>query len=427
MVTYNKHKVMYDLSKFITEGGGGGGTSDHSKLENRSAANQHPISAISNLQETLAGKQPTGDYATNTRVNEVEGKIPSLIGYATESYVQGYHDNTKQDLITDLADIRAGAQLGSTALQSFTETDPIYTADKPNIALKSEIPSIPQNVSYFNNDSGYLVQASLDDYAKKIDIPDVSNFATKSEIPTVPTNLSAFNNDMGFIDSSYHDNTKQDVITDLDTIRSGAELGTTAIQQVKTINGESIIGTGNIEIQGGGGNVEVDNQTITKNDNNEIQAIALVDGDNALTASGIHTSLEQIRNEMATKSMVDGQWMSVSLRLTTSFPAKMNVTYDLSSILPNDNYNYEVIVSGYGATSASSGKYLAIYCYSNLIPYDICLFRCITRTSSTAFGGGSVTIPIGRDRKLTIKNSGDASSGTNLIDIRGYRRIGTNE
>lgn len=42
---------------------------------------------------------------------------------------------------------------------------------------------------------------------------------------------------------------KQDKIADLETIRSGAALGATAIQSIKTINGESIVGDGNIEIK----------------------------------------------------------------------------------------------------------------------------------------------------------------------------------
>lgn len=45
--------------------GGGGGTSDHSKLVNRDAANQHPMSAITGLELALEGKQPTGDYLTD--------------------------------------------------------------------------------------------------------------------------------------------------------------------------------------------------------------------------------------------------------------------------------------------------------------------------------------------------------------------------
>lgn len=45
--------------------------------------------------------------------------------------------------------------------------------------------------------------------------------------------------------------TKQDTISDLDAIRSGAAKGATAIQSVKTINGQSIIGEGDITIEGG--------------------------------------------------------------------------------------------------------------------------------------------------------------------------------
>ena len=86
---------------------GGGGTSDHSQLTNRDAANQHPITAIMGLQTALDGKADAAD-------------IPSLEGYATEAYVQSYHDNTKQDIINDLATIRSGAALGATAVQPET-------------------------------------------------------------------------------------------------------------------------------------------------------------------------------------------------------------------------------------------------------------------------------------------------------------------
>lgn len=42
---------------------------------------------------------------------------------------------------------------------------------------------------------------------------------------------------------------KQDVISDLDTIRANAAKGATAIQKVKTINGQSIEGEGNITVE----------------------------------------------------------------------------------------------------------------------------------------------------------------------------------
>lgn len=57
--------------------GGTGGTSDHSKLTNRDAADQHPIGAITGLEEALDGKQTTGSYLTDKDLDStitMEGK-----------------------------------------------------------------------------------------------------------------------------------------------------------------------------------------------------------------------------------------------------------------------------------------------------------------------------------------------------------------
>ena len=63
---------------------------------------------------------------------------------------------------------------------------------------------------------------------------------------------------------------KQDNISDLAAIRSGASKGATAIQSVKTINGQSIVGSGDITIQGGGG----DNVYVTEFTVNELEDLA---------------------------------------------------------------------------------------------------------------------------------------------------------
>lgn len=59
----NKHWMVWDVEagEYVDTGinaqgqGGGGGTSDHSELDNRDADNQHPMSAISGLTEELEG------------------------------------------------------------------------------------------------------------------------------------------------------------------------------------------------------------------------------------------------------------------------------------------------------------------------------------------------------------------------------------
>ena len=102
------------------------GTSDHSQLANRDAANQHPITAITGLQTALDGKADAAD-------------IPSLEGYATEAYVQNYHDNTKQDIITDLATIRSGAIKGATAIQPEAGKG-LFSGSYNDLTDKPEIP-----------------------------------------------------------------------------------------------------------------------------------------------------------------------------------------------------------------------------------------------------------------------------------------------
>lgn len=119
--------------------------------------------------------------------------------------------------------------------------------------------------------SGYATEEWVNSQGFLKEHQDISNLATKEEL-----------------------NTKQDTITDLEAIRSGASKGATALQTVpstyalkseipdisvkqdtlvsgtniKTINGESILGSGNITIEGGG-NVDLTNY-YTKTETNAL-------------------------------------------------------------------------------------------------------------------------------------------------------------
>lgn len=138
---------------------GGGGTSDHSQLTNRDAANQHPITAITGLQTALDGKADAAD-------------IPSLEGYATEAYVQSYHDNTKQDIINDLATIRSGAALGATAVQPETGKG-LFSGSYNDLTDKPEIPDavtegtisgwgFTKNTGTYSKPTGGIPKSDLD-------------------------------------------------------------------------------------------------------------------------------------------------------------------------------------------------------------------------------------------------------------------------
>ena len=54
-------------------GGSGGGVTDHEKLTGRDKADQHPMIAITGLEDALSGKQPTGTYLTE----ETDPTVPA--------------------------------------------------------------------------------------------------------------------------------------------------------------------------------------------------------------------------------------------------------------------------------------------------------------------------------------------------------------
>lgn len=85
------------------------------------------------------------------------------------------------------------------------------------------------------------------------DLDSIRSGAGKGATAVQPSTLANYATTQQLTELSAEVDKKQDTITDLETIRSGASKGATAIQEVKTINGESIVGSGNITIGGGGG------------------------------------------------------------------------------------------------------------------------------------------------------------------------------
>lgn len=67
-----------------------------------------------------------------------------------------------------------------------------------NYPTKDEIPT---NLSQLNNDTNFATETYVDDAIANIDTVniDLSDYALKSDVPTVPTNVSAFTNDAGYL------------------------------------------------------------------------------------------------------------------------------------------------------------------------------------------------------------------------------------
>lgn len=245
----------------------------------------------------LTEHQDISHLASKSELPTALSELTNDVGYITDV-------SDKQDVISDLDEIREGARLGKTAIQEHQDLsayalkteipdisikqDKLSEAQLANLnadhskyltehqdisglALKSEIPSLegyakledipappdlssyalrtelpditvkqdkltPEQLANINADhSKYLTEhQDLSAYALKTEIPeqvDLSGYALKSEIPEVPENISSFNNDAGYLTEHQDISGKQDVILDLAEIRAGAALGKTAIQE----------------------------------------------------------------------------------------------------------------------------------------------------------------------------------------------------
>ena len=129
-----------------------------------------------------------------------------------------------------------------------------------DITVNDKIPLIAgDNVNISANTSNTAIKVSADVPVKSV------NGQTGAVTIDVPTKTSQLTNNSGYITSSYHDSSKQD------TLVSG--------ENIKTINGTSILGPGNITIESGG----------VTSLNNKTGAITLAEGSNVTISESGNT------------------------------------------------------------------------------------------------------------------------------------------
>lgn len=128
------------------------------------------------------------------------------------------------------------------------------------------------------------------------------------------------------------------------------------------------------------------------------------------------------------KKVIDGQWVSKTATLSTA-TAVGTYTIDLSSYLPNDNYNYEVLLQAhqYSTSSTSVISLLSgiLFPYNDTVSESGLEAFMMTNSYSRSCSKLEI-IPIASDRKITLKITASNTSSCYLC-AKAYRRIGTNQ
>ena len=125
-------------------------------------------------------------------------------------------------------------------------------------------------------------------------------------------------------------------------------------------------------------------------------------------------------------SMIDGVWTASSLTLASgaTIPTTQQVIYSLADYLPNDGFDYEVMVYGVTNSASVSGSKIVLNVGSDIMPrVPICQSRGIQNQS--AFDSGACTIPVGVKRQLNV-GYGSTFAGEYNLSVTGYRRLGKN-
>lgn len=144
---------------------------DLTKLENDIATLQSgkaDLATVTAIQTTISKLNET--YATDadveTLINGVKALIPSLEDYAKTADVE-IKLAGKQNTLNAENKLSAEYISGLSTVAT--------TGQYSDLEGKPEIPTIPTNVSAFNNDAGYITESALAPYAKSADVEMVDN------------------------------------------------------------------------------------------------------------------------------------------------------------------------------------------------------------------------------------------------------------
>lgn len=244
---FDVNGLMTNIYTGLIVTAGGGGTNNHAALINRNLPNQHPMGAITGLEDALESKQPSGDYATTQELDELANIVDSKpnasdiptktsdltndSGFTTKTYVDGI-DTNLQGQIDDLqAEKMPLTEIDTTPTEGSTnlvESGGVYdTIDN----VQQDVDDIQSLISPQATSTNKLVSASeMGDAISAVEAKQLyatssqGSFATKAQLLSATTYYNAdgtvatpTKNDIAYVlaDESHSDKSAKYVVADI--------------------------------------------------------------------------------------------------------------------------------------------------------------------------------------------------------------------
>ena len=143
--------------------------------------------------------------------------------------------------------------------------------------------------------------------------------------------------------------------------------------------------------------------------------------------------IESIENQETTLSIggsnFDGMWVYKPTNLfeINSLVDQQEYTISLSSILPDDGFNYELLVVGTLWSPDGVQVHSEMYIGSTVANYMMLVKTQSNYNNQSHYTMSPIIIPVGKDRVLKIKNACGVNTGAASIMLRFYKRLGRNK
>lgn len=411
----------------------GGGTSDYNDLENKPKINNIVLEGNLSLKELGIIIPDLKNYITEDALNTAlleyakKSDIPSIEGLLSETEAQElYQPKGNYALKSEIPDI--------TDLATKTEVTEAISNQKFKTINNQEITG-EGNIEIQGGGSSITVDAALNETSvnpvqNKVITEAITqanseiekkqpkgDYALKTEVPTKVSDLT---NDAGF-------QTAADVASATENLATKTELGgkqdvLVSGTTIKTVNGNSILGEGNIEIQGGSTvtvddalNAEsvnpVQNKVITEQINTMKEWLAQLDEKvfpTTLSVSGGGTYDEGTSQTVTVswKLMKNGQTLTPDSVTVNEESVDPSVSYKVfTDVTTTTTYNVSVVYGGKtykGSTTATFKK--TYYRYYGALPVGTSV--------------GSITESMITSLKKEVCTSASATLTYNLEDQR---------
>lgn len=239
------------------------------------------------------------------------------------------------------------------------------------------------------------------------DVTDPTNGAYIKNKPTIPTKTSDLQNDEGFIDNTVNNLANYTTTSAMTALLNGKQDTLVSGTNIKTINNESLLGSGNITIQGGTStDVQVNGTSITSG------GVA-----NLVTEGAYNATTNPLATMSDIESNVQSDWNETDITADSYIKNKPNIPTKVSDLQNDSGFLTEETDPVFGESVAASIGDDDIDYWNNKQPLLVSGTNIKTINNTSLLGSGNLIIGEGGVMATDVEINGNSITSDGSANI----------